>query len=163
MNVEAHRCRRRPGFGMISAIVPGMSCLSKSLRRRLSAWLVLAILFTQVATAAYVCPMAAPAGQREGSSAMVGMPCAQMMSGAGVKALDPAQPGLCMHHCMDASQTFDPAHTPSVPAPAPLPSLAVRLPERSDPSDLQAWSAHRRSRERAPPLPHSLDHCCFRI
>lgn len=159
MDVEAHRCRRRPGFGMISAIVSGM-LLRKSLRRWFSGWLVLTILFTQVATAAYVCPMAAPAGQREGSSAMAGMPCAEMMSGGGIQALDPAQPGLCLHHCMDGSQTFEPAHAPSVPASALLPTLTLRMPERQG---LPAWSAHRRSRERAPPLPHSLDHCCFRI
>ena len=159
MNVDGRRCRRRPGSGMISAIVRAM-LLRKSLRRRLSAWLVLAILFTQVATAAYVCPMATAPEQREGSPAMVGMPCAQMMSGGGIGALDPAQPGLCMHHCMDGSQTFDPAHAPSVPAPALLPTLTMRLPDRPG---LPAWAAQQRSRQRAPPLPHSIDHCCYRI
>jgi hypothetical protein len=137
-----------------------------TLRRWLSSWLVLAVLFTQLATAAYACPMAvAAAGQGLGSAATAAAtsatPCAERMSGGGA-ALDPEQPGLCMQHCTDGSQTFDPANAPSVPAPALLPALTLRLPAAAS-LGLSAWAAQQRSRERDPPVPHSIDHCCYRI
>jgi hypothetical protein len=142
----------------------------QTLRRWLSSWLVLAVLFTQLATAAYACPMAvAAAGQGLGSAATStataaatsATPCAERMSGGGA-ALDPEQPGLCMQHCTDGSQTFDPANAPSVPAPALLPALTLRLPAAAS-LGLSAWAAQQRSRERDPPVPHSIDHCCYRI
>jgi hypothetical protein len=135
--------------------------LRKSLRRWLSGWLVLAILFTQVATAAYACPMAT-AALGQGTAAMAAMPCAEMMPGGGATALDLEQPGLCMHHCQDGSLALDQTNPESVPAPALLPALTVRMP---DPAGLASptWAARQRIRERAPPLPHSIDHCCYRI
>ena len=51
--------------------------LPKTLRRWRSSWLVLAVLFTQLATAAYVCPMPAPQGTEPTHTAT--MPCAEMM------------------------------------------------------------------------------------
>ena len=137
--------------------------MRKPLRRWLSSWLVLTMLFTQFATAAYACPMAAAvSGQGETTAAKAALPCADMMPGGGVAALDPEQPGLCMHHCQDGSLTFDHADPASVPAAAPLPALTVRVPEPAS-VDRPAWAAQRRIRERAPPLPHSIDHCCYRI
>ena len=133
----------------------------RSLRRWLSIWLVLAVLFTQLATAAYVCPMGSAAvGKNAASPEVETMPCASMMSG-GVM-LDAEQPGLCLQHCQAGSQTVDASNPASVPAPALLPTLTVRTFE---PADLHrpAWAAHQRSRDGAPPLPHSIDHCCFRI
>ena len=135
--------------------------LRQPLRRWLSSWLVLAVLFTQVATAAYACPMTASVvGENAGSASAPAMPCAEMMAN-GV-ALDPEQPGLCMQHCQGGSQTFDNASPATVPTPVWLPTPAVRLPDAAKLS-LPAWVAQQRSRERDPPLAHSIDHCCYRI
>ncbi|MCI4430260.1 MAG: hypothetical protein JHC40_13965 [Burkholderiales bacterium] len=133
----------------------------RSVRRWLSGTLVLAILFAQLATAAYSCPAN---GEASGTAAQAesAMPCGQMM-GSGM-ALDPGQPGLCQQHCQfgntqqagDAAQLLLP---PAVAlgqvfsvAPAPAPELPSA-----------AWADHQLRRERAPPLPHSIAYCCFRL
>ena len=126
----------------------------KSLRRWLSVWLVLAVLFTQVATAAYVCPMATAVLAFGAASAE--------MADASAARLDPDRPGLCIHHCQGGSQTIDQANPASVPAPALLPTLVVRMPGLAS-LELPAWAAQQRSRDRDGPLPHSIDHCCYRI
>lgn len=130
--------------------------LSKPLRRWLSSWLVLAMLFTQLASAAYVCPMATSVVRQVSGLASTGaMPCEAMM-------LDTEQPGLCMQHCQDGSQTVDNAHLSSIPAPMLLPTLARWAPEPTR-IDLPAWAAQLRLRERVPELPHSINFCCYRI
>lgn len=137
----------------------------RTLRRWLSGWLVLAVLFTQLATAAYVCPMAS-AAVRQGATPAIdeeeAMPCAAMMSAAAGVTLDADQPGLCLQHCQAGSQTVDQTNPASIPAPAWLPTLTVRA---SEPSRYHrpTWAAHRRSRDHAPPASHSIDHCCYRI
>ncbi len=135
--------------------------LRRPLGRWLSSWVVLALLFTQLATAAYACPMVSAALEQGAASADAEeMPCAATMS-PGVM-LDADQPGLCLQHCQVGSQTVDQTNPASVPVPALLPTPTVRTPE---PSRLHrpAWAAHQRSRDGAPPLPHSIDHCCYRL
>ena len=124
---------------------------------------MLAVLFTQLATAAYACPMLnGMLEQPAASSDEATMPCAAMMSGGAGAMLDADQPGLCLQHCQAGSQTVDQANPSSVTAPVLLSVLTVRA---SEPADLHrpAWSAHQRSRASAPPLPHSIDHCCYRL
>ena len=124
---------------------------------------MLAVLFTQLATAAYACPMLGVAVEQGAASADEEvMPCAAMMTGAAGVMLDAEQPGLCLQHCQGGSQTIDQSNPASVPAPALLPTLTVR---ESEPARLHrpAWVAHQRSRQGAPPLPHSIDHCCYRL
>jgi hypothetical protein len=162
IDARAWAFRRSLNPDSISCMVQTM-LLRRSLRRWLSGWLVLAVLFTQLATAAYACPMATTAAGQGGESAdRPAMPCAAMMSGAAGLRLDTEQPGLCMQHCWGGSQTFDNANPASIPAPTPLPTLTVRAQEPAG-AALPAWAAHRRSRDSAPPLPHSIDHCCYRI
>ena len=64
----------------------------------------MALLFSQIAVAAYACPAM---GERQPGAAdtmaMAGMPCAEMMA-AGVP-LDPEQPTLCMQHCQFGTTT----------------------------------------------------------
>jgi hypothetical protein len=133
----------------------------RGVRRWLSGTLVLAILFAQLATAAYACP-----AHREASGAAAQadppMPCGQMM-GSGM-ALDPEQPGLCQQHCQfgntqqagDAAQLLLPHAVTLGPIRTWPPALA---PEPAH----AAWTGHQLRRERAPPLPHSIAHCCFRL
>jgi hypothetical protein len=123
------------------------------IRRCLSAWLVLAILFAQLATAAYACP----------ASGAAHVPCAASMAAdGGAPRLDPAQPGLCLQHCQAPSQTLDQGHSPSVPAPVAIPTLIVEpLAEAS--VEATVWSAQEIRRDRRPSTPHSVLHCCYRI
>lgn len=131
----------------------------RSGRRWLSGWLVLAILFTQIATAAYACPamkLAAP------DASMAGMPCAEMMSDA--ITLDAAQPGLCLQHCQfgHTQQPSDPAQPVVAGSPVLLPWVTLQL-ALAPGLDRPAWLEHARSRQRIPPTAHSILHCCFRI
>ena len=133
----------------------------KSLRVRLIGLLSMAILFSQVAIAAYACP-AMSGKAATGADAMAGMPCAQMMA-AGV-ALDVEQPTLCMQHCQfgSASQVVD--HVPAVflSTTALPPTLTVPVDESTG-ADLRSWAENERLRDRPPPLSHSIAHCCYRI
>jgi hypothetical protein len=123
------------------------------IRRRLASWLTLAILFTQIATAAHACPM--------NQVAASAMPCAAMMAAS--VALDVEQPGLCLQHCQQGNtQAAD--HSP-VPLP-PLPALVAlfTLSPNEPPADVGSQlAAHERRRDHAPPLAHSILHCCYRI
>ncbi len=133
----------------------------KSLRIRLIGLLSMAILLSQLAIAAYACP--AMSGQADAeAAAMAGMPCAQMLA-AGVP-LDAEQPTLCMQHCQfgSVSQVVD--HVPAVlVAATALPStLTVSVDESRD-ACFRSWAENERLRDRPPPLPLSIAHCCFRI
>jgi hypothetical protein len=125
---------------------------SRQLRRWLSGWLAFTVLFTQLAVAAYACP-----GQ-----AVVVMPCAMAMGNGDMPATDEDQPGLCAKHCQPDSPAPDPVHALSVGGP---PSIAVLTLEADSPAqgEVAAWTAKRRARDRAPPPPVSILHCCFRI
>ena len=72
------------------------------LRRWLAAWLVLTLLFTQAATAAYSCPMWKPGAA---AVAAVVTDCADM----GGMSIDAAQPNLCKAHCDAGKQSLNPA------------------------------------------------------
>ena len=133
----------------------------KSFRVRLIGLLSMVILFSQVAIAAYACPVMSGTADTELPD-MAGMPCAQMMA-AGVP-LDAEQPTLCMQHCQfgSASQVVD--HVPAVfvAVTALPPSLTVSVDEGRD-ANLRSWAENDRLRDRPPPLPHSIAHCCYRI
>ncbi len=131
----------------------------RSCRRWLSGWLVLAILFTQIATAAYACPALKVVVS---DASMAGMPCSEMMSDD--ITLDAAQPGLCLQHCQFGStqQPSDLAHPVVAGGPAVLPWLTLH-PALAPALDRPAWLEHARSRQGIPPTAHSILHCCFRI
>ena len=135
---------------------------SQRLRARVIGILSMALLFSQIAVAAYACPAI---GERAGSAdaaAMAGMPCAEMMA-AGVP-LDPEQPTLCMQHCQFGSTTQVVDHVPAVFAPVTaFPALfTVSVDGRMD-LGLSSWAEAERLRDRPPPLAHSIAHCCYRI
>lgn len=117
------------------------------LRRWISATLVFAILFTQIATASYACPLYAVDGQAQA------MPCADM-------ALDAEQPGLCQQHCQfgHTQQAGDAAALLALPAPL-LTLLFVLTP--AAPLQPNPAAADPSRRDAAPPL--SVLHCCYRL
>jgi len=118
-----------------------------------------AILFAQMAVAAYACPAAVPTGAGGATLAtdIDAMPadCDQMMG-----ALDPVAPNLCSAHCHNDEQSAHHADAPTLP-PALLvalywiavPPTPETLPQRTESSVLHA----------ALSPPHAILHCCFRI
>lgn len=82
-------------------------------RGRLSGWLIAVLLFAQLATAAYACPMLTASG---------GTPMADMPGCTGHMPAqpDPDQPQLCKAHCDGGSPSFN-----SQPAAADLPPPAL--------------------------------------
>jgi len=133
--------------------------MTRSLHRTLCQLLIGAILFVQVAVAAYACPNVAT-GYGNTVAAMVSaesMPadCDQMAG-----TLDPAAPNLCSAHCHNHEQSADHADAPALP-PAlfaalywlAAPAVAETLTQTPETSVLRA----------ALPPPHAILHCCFRI
>jgi len=137
---------------------------SQRLRARLIGLVSMALLFSQIAVAAYACPAMGERFDRSAADtmAMAGMPCAEMMA-AGVP-LDPEQPALCLQHCQFGTTTQVVDHVPPafVPVTA-LPALfEISLDQGLD-TVLSSWAEDERLRDRPPPLPLSIAHCCFRI
>ncbi len=136
----------------------------RNLLRWLSCWLITAVLFSQVAVAAHACPQVLA---RADAGAMAGMPCAEMMSMAPVPdtTLDADQPGLCLQHCQFGSTGGQPADHA---APVGIAIVAwlllfTLLPTAPRLASRFTWLARQRRRDRAPPPPHSILHCCHRI
>ncbi len=133
----------------------------RRLRVRLIGLLSIALLFSQLAVAAYACPAVSGTSGPE-AAAMAGMPCAQMMAAGG--DLDPEQPMLCMQHCQFGSTTHVVEHVvPAFPPMTALPALfTVSLDEGLD-TVLGSLAEQERERHRPPSLAHTIAHCCFRI
>ncbi len=107
-------------------------------RRHFLGWktvvlVIAALLFSQLALAAYVCPLEAnPSGRAEMMAA--GLPCA---------GADAVQPALCHQHGVEPARLFELAHvaSPTLPAviqvllmpPTPDVNAAVALPPASAP------------------------------
>jgi hypothetical protein len=121
--------------------------------------LIASLLFLQLATAAYACAMHSTP-PTDGS--MAGMPCAQAMADEDMAAMDPDQPGLCHEHCKGGSQTIEPAAAVVVAAPAMVVLFVITAPV-SPAGEASGWQARRVERDSAPPPPHAILHCCFRI
>jgi hypothetical protein len=132
--------------------------LSRTLRRRIASIVALALLFMQLAVTAHACPVRSAAAP---DTSMAGMPCEQTM--AGQAASDGDQPALCFAHCQADAAQPQPDLTPPVVSFAATPALPITLAPASSACDARAWRAHERERGRAPPAPHSIAHCCWRI
>jgi hypothetical protein len=85
-------------------------------------WLILALLFSQWATAAYACPRESAAVAA--SAAMADMP----VCNGDMPAMDPDQPQLCKAHCEAGQQSVNnSAGVANVPPPALTGALWVRV------------------------------------
>ena len=127
--------------------------------------LIASLLFLQLATAAYACAMKSippvePAMAVMAS--MAGMPCAQAMAGEVMAVMDPDQPGLCHEHCKGGSQSIEPASTLTLAAPAMVLLFVIAAPA-APAGGSDGWQAWQVERDSAPPPPHAILHCCFRI
>jgi hypothetical protein len=121
--------------------------------------LIASLLFLQLATAAYACAMHStpPA-----DASMAGMPCAEAMAGGDMATMDPDQPGLCHEHCKGGSHTIEPAATVALTAPAMVVLFVITAPA-APAGEASGWQPGQVERDSAPPPPHAILHCCFRI
>lgn len=114
--------------------------LTRRLRRWIASGLTLALLFMQMATAAYACPQRAQAGQASAmaevtadvtadmraESVASGMPGCEGMAGP-MNQMDDELPQLCKAHCVKDAQGRAPSAVPDLqPNPAAL-NLLVGL------------------------------------
>lgn len=77
--------------------------------------------------------------------------------------LDTEQPGLCLRHCQQGNtQAADHSPVPLPPLPA-LVALFTLRPSVTLAAEGSQLAAHERRRDHAPPLAHSVLHCCYRI
>ncbi len=90
-------------------------------------FVVLSLVFSQLALASYACPSEAAQENPAPMEMAPGEPCAGMAMPAS-KAQDQKQPQLCHQHCADAAQSFDPVQAPTVSLPAVVQALVVPLP-----------------------------------
>jgi hypothetical protein len=121
--------------------------------------LIVSLLFTQLAVAAYACPMMlrgaveSPAFAEQAASIVV-MPCHEKSDASTVGA-----DALCKAHCMDAQRTVG-----DVFAKLPIAFVAafvVTIPPLVETPVSSPESAPGFSRALGPPL--AITHCCLRI
>ena len=143
--------------------------ITRKLSKLISQVLIGVMLLTQLAVASYACP------SMSGSHAAVHPDAAIAMSAAseepelrsaglspGCDQLDQEAVNLCLEHCRAGQQSHDTAPAPVVLAP--IPTLLYSLPLEPDGTSgsLQASPASDAGLA-APPPPHTILHCVFRI
>lgn len=147
---------RRPGDGVR---VPGGSAMKRNVLRSIAKFIAGALLFGQLAVAAYACPQAVPTATAPGAASQeleTPMPGCD----GSIRAMDPASPNLCAEHCKYGQQS-DHASTVTVPVVAltvlyATPTVpAAAPPPRPAAASISALVA-------ASP-PHAIAHCVFRI
>ena len=126
----------------------------RRMRRWWASGLVLAVLFTQLVTAAHACATVLSTAPTAAT-----MPCEHCPHDA--PAPDPTQLGLCMQHCQSGSQSVDSGPALAVSAPA-LPSVFYTLPAPPEPTGPATLSAAPPDALAAASPPHTLLHCCRR-
>lgn len=132
---------------------------AKSIRRRVTGLLLLAIIFVQLATAAYACT--APLEQAMQAAAMASMEGCSESNDAPLGMVDPDQPGLCLEHCKSVGGTAELSGTVQLSAVA-LPALAYVLPLIAAPRRDPVLRFIEQSRPAGSP-PLSTLNCCYRI
>jgi hypothetical protein len=121
-------------------------------RRALSVLALLAILFSQLAVAAYACPNMAPAmaQMEEGVEAM---PCCAEP--------DPEAPQLCWQHYQAGKQSADRPDAPTVSAVVAILHV-MPAPPLATPPAAAPGTFHPPALERRVEPPASIRNCCFR-
>lgn len=117
---------------------------------------VWAILFGQLALAAYDCPGLARAAEIA-QMAEAGLPCVETMS----QAVDEEQPGLCHAHCQSAQSSADTYQPPVLATLAQLGPVLVLAGLHGPSRGLRPPSADAAPPAAGPPL--AIRNCCFRI
>lgn len=123
-------------------------------------FVVLSLLFSQLALANYVCPPAVSAPDQPAIEMGAGEPCESMAMDTG-KPMDQEQPVLCHQHCANVPQSFDPVQVPSVSLPAVV--LVLVVPTMLDAGDSEAALAADTGQARPPPDPLFLSTLRLRV
>lgn len=126
-------------------------------------FVVLALLFSQLALANYVCPKPEPIAAEAATMQMAsGMPCADMAIGTQAQQpMDKDQPVLCQQHCLNAPQSFEPVQLPAVSLPAVV--LVLTVPSLLDASTSEAADFADAGQARPPPDPLFLSTLRLRV
>ncbi len=142
--------------------------VTRAIRKAVSRLLIGVLLFAQFAVAGYACPqLSGMASMAEGDSAMV-MPAAASSTSAdnmapGCDQIDQSAANLCTEHCRQGQQSAD--TTPAPVVLAAIPTLLYSLP--LEPAHAlgsgRSLPAPDASLAAAPPPPHAILHCVFRI
>ena len=147
--------------------------LSRALSKTVGRLLIGVLLFAQFAVAGYACPglpgMKAMAG--DGAMSSMAMP-AQTTGGAteksaamgpGCDQIDQDAANLCAEHCRFGQQSADTAPVPVVLAA--IPTFLYSLPLEPAPllGSCRSMPAPDANLAAAPPPPHAILHCVFRI
>ncbi|MEP6719800.1 MAG: hypothetical protein ABJA77_00015 [Variovorax sp.] len=106
-------------------------------------FVVLSLLFSQLALASYVCP-----GQSD-SAAMAQM----MASGEPCESMDQAQPALCHEHCAGTAQSFEAVKVPTPSLPMVVQVLPLPLVLVLDVAEAAAAPLSNTLEARPPPDP----------
>jgi hypothetical protein len=114
-------------------------------------FVVLSLLFSQLALAAYVCP------QEAAAAAMAAL----MEAGAPCEGMDEQQPALCHQHTADAGRAFEAVKLPA----ASLPVLVhvIRLPAMPSPDATAALPWATTPESQPPPDPLFLSTLRLRV
>lgn len=114
-------------------------------------FVVLSLLFSQLALAQYVCP------QQVDVEAMAAM----MESGTPCEGMDPQQPVLCHQHSADPAKTFEAVKLPAVAQPAIVQVLELSLALEAQ--EARAVPATATSEAQPPPDPLFLSTLRLRV
>jgi hypothetical protein len=114
-------------------------------------FVVLSLLFSQLALAQYVCP------QQVDVEAMAAM----MEAGQPCEGMDPDQPVLCHQHSADPAKTFEAVKLPVAAQPAVV--QVIELPLLLDAQEAQAVPTTATSEAQPPPDPLFLSTLRLRV
>jgi hypothetical protein len=127
--------------------------------------LIGAMVFAQMAIAAYACPTLLSTPQPDAPVAMGASPdtTASTEDGgmAGCDQMDHSAPNLCAEHCHVGQQSADQSPTPTVAAA--LLTALYTLPAQPEPQGHVRLRADMDIEQVAAPPPLAILHCCFRI
>lgn len=124
---------------------------SRARRLTTTLFVMLSLLFSQLALASYVCPQQADAVAMA-SIMEAGMPC---------EGMDPQQPALCHQHAADPGKTFEPGKLPTVSFPALV--QVLELPPVIEAHEARAVPPVATSEGRPPPGPVFLSTLRLRV
>lgn len=114
-------------------------------------FVVLSLLFSQLALAQYVCPQEAD----------IETMAAMMESGTPCEGMDPQQPVLCHQHSADPAKTFEAVKLPAAAQPAVV--QVLELPLMLEAQEARAISVAATSETQPPPDPLFLSTLRLRV
>lgn len=147
--------------------------LTRTLNRSISRWLIGVLLFAQFAVAGYACPSLSGMKAMSDDGAMLSMTVSIQTPGDAMKQSTATGPGcdqidqdavnLCAEHCRFGHQSSDTAPVPVVFTA--IPTFLYSLPLEPAPllGSGRPMLAPDANLAAAPPPPHAILHCVFRI